>query len=459
MKKLETYFQFEFLFVIIALIMGWRMVYTNPPWQSNDEDRHFYNAYALTKGQVGPKLQDGKIGQELPKNVVDMVRSFQGIPFANEAKVSKKYLTSISKQKVNSHNVIFNPNPSANIQPVGYIPSAIGIWLANATNQSILDVGYWARLFMLFAYSFIVFLAIRTIPEDFKAILFAVSLSPMILYQSASVSYDSMTLALLMLYLALVVKYYCTKGTITTRQIALLIILACLQRLTKDGYFLLYFTALIIPVDKFKDKKTFGLFIVGLLFASFGISYLWKFYLASLDIPKDASNFFQKDFRFNQGESLRYHLNDAIQLITLTIQNIFVQGKLWLRGIVGRFGYSYTLLPAGQVIAWYILFLFTASHKRRDTSTKFKLAIGGLTLINVLMVIVGFFMISPIGAHYIYGLQGRYFAPFVAFILVALIQPNLFKMNQTAYKIGLSVIVLLLLNMSISYMDGFFYNP
>ena len=445
--------------MVIALIMGWRMAYTNPPWQSNDEDRHFYNAYALTLGQIGPKVQDGKIGQDLPKNMVDMVRSFQGIPFANEAKVSKKYLNSISKQKVNSHNVTFNPNPSANIQPVGYIPAAIGIWMANLTNQSILDVGYWARLFMLFAFIFIVFLAIRTIPEDFKAILFVVSLSPMILYQSASVSYDSMTLALLLLYLALVVKYYFSTGTITTKQIAQLIIIACLQRLTKGGYFLLYFTALIIPMNKFKDKKAFILFLAGLLFAAFGISYLWKFYLASLDIPNNASAFFQKDFRFNQGENLKYHLNDPIKLITLTIQNIFVQGKVWLRGIVGRFGYSYTLLPAGQVLLWYMLFLITASHKRSKTSNKFKLIMGGLAILNVMMVIVGFFMISPIGAHYVYGLQGRYFAPFVGFILIALVQPNLFRINRNAYKIGLSVIVLVLLNMSITYMNGFFYNP
>lgn len=457
MKQINKYFRFEYLFVIIALIMGWRMAYTNPPWQSNDEDRHFYNAYYLSQGKIKPTVEDGKIGQVLPENLHQTVRSFQGIPFSKDAKVSKKFLKSISKKKVGSKTT-FNPNPSSKIMPVGYIPSAIGIWFARVTNQSLLEVGYWARLFTLFAYIMIVFLAIKVIPNGYKAIVFIISLAPMTLYQAASVTYDSMTLALLFLYLAYVVNFYYKDSKIVLSNLILLIVLATIQRMTKNGYFLLFFTALVIPRSKFENSRDYWIMIAGLLFAAFVPGYLWELYVKSWEIPRESMKYFQKDFKFDRSTNLKYNLQDPVNFIVLTIQNVFTQGKMWLRGIIGRFGYSYTLLPAGQVVVWYLLILAAASHKRTPNSRRFTLTIGSIALLSMLMIIVGWFMTSPIGAHYIYGLQGRYLTPILPFLVIGLINPNLFKVRSTYWKVGLAVITLLLLNMSISYMSEFFYN-
>lgn len=459
MKMIEKYLRFEYLFVIIALIMGWRMAYTNPPWQSNDEDRHFYNAYYFSEGKIKPSLKNGKVGQILPENLVQTVRSFQGIPFSKEAKVSRTFLESISKKKIIQSKKTFNANPSAVIMPIGYLPSTIGIWFARMTNQNLLEVGYWARLFSLLSFVLIVFWAIKLIPEGFKAILFITSLAPMTLYQAASVTYDSLTLALLILFLAYVVKLYKNENQIKISHVIALILIASIQRLTKDGYFPLYFTALVLPRARFEDQKAYWVMISGLLFASFVPSYLWGVYVNSWDIPRDSIRYFQKDFRFDRAASLKYNLQDPLNFVVLTIQNIFVQGKMWLRGMIGRFGYSYTLLPAGQILTWYILILISASHKRSPNSKRFTLVIGSIAILSTALIIFGWFMSSPIGARYIYGLQGRYLTPILPFLIVGLINPNLFKLRLRYWKIGLSVCTLILLNMSISFMDDYFFNP
>jgi len=459
MKILEKYLQFEYLFVVIALIMGWRMAYTNPPWQSNDEDRHFYNAYYLSEGKVRPTLEDGKIGQELPDNLVQTVRSFQGIPFANDAKISEKFMQSVSKKKLNESKRTFNANPSAVIMPIGYIPSTIGIWLARVTNQRLLDIGYWGRIFSLLSFVLIVFWAIKIIPEGFKAILFVTSLAPMTVYQAASVTYDSPTIGLLILFLAYVVKLYVKEEQIRLSHIIFLIVVATIQRLTKDGYFLLFFAALVLPRSKFENQKNYWLMIAGLIFAAFIPSYLWGLYVKSWGMPRESIRYFQKDFRFDRAASIKYNLQDPLNLVILTVQNIFVQGKMWLRGMIGRFGYSYTLLPAGQIAIWYLLILISATHKRATNSKRFTLVLGTVAVMSLGLIIVGWFMSSPIGARYIYGLQGRYLTPILPFLVIALVNPNLFRIRSEYWKAGLAICTLILLNMSISFMSGYFYNP
>ena len=456
---MKKFYQFEYLFVVIALIMGWKMTYTNPPWQSNDEDRHFFNAYALTEGIIGPQYDGNFIGQELPDDLYNSVRSFQGIPFSQDAKISKSYVESAKKKKVNKRKRSFFKNTTSSKAPVGYIPAALGISLAKLFNKGALDIGYWARLFSLFAYIIILFFAIKEIPKGAKEVLFVVALSPMILYQAASVSYDGLTLALLSLFLALTMKYYQNILKIGWRQVALLVSLVFIQRIVKDGYFLLYFVALVIPMKRFENKTIYFGMVTGLLMAAFLPSYIWSLYINSLEIPYEARNFFQKDFHFNTGLNLKQNLNQPIEFLTLIFQNIFAQGKVWLRGAIGRFGYSYSLLPVPQIIAWYLLIVVAASHKRIATDPRFTLIVGLLASLNVLMVVVGFFVASPVGSHFIYGLQGRYFSPILPFIALAFLKFNLIKVDENYWKAGLSICTLVLLFMSVQFMDGYFYNP
>ena len=59
----------EYFFLVIGLLFGMKLVFSNPPWQSNDEDRHFYNSWYYANGYFKPTAHDGKIGNAMPKKI------------------------------------------------------------------------------------------------------------------------------------------------------------------------------------------------------------------------------------------------------------------------------------------------------------------------------------------------------------------------------------------------------
>jgi hypothetical protein len=75
------------------------MVFVNPPWQSNDEDRHFFNAYNLSEGHVGPQEKDSVSGFMLPTKLYGTILSFQAIKF-NENKLSHEKINDIENQEL-----------------------------------------------------------------------------------------------------------------------------------------------------------------------------------------------------------------------------------------------------------------------------------------------------------------------------------------------------------------------
>jgi uncharacterized membrane protein len=458
MKRFEKYFNFANLFVLIALIMGIRFIYVNPPWQSNDEDRHFYNAYAISEGILGPQYANGKAGQKLPEDLTNTVRSYQGIPFSSGTKLNKKLVEDARNKKFNRSKKSHFDNPSSGIIPFGYLPAVIGISLAKGSNKSVVDIGYWARLFSLFFYVGLVFLSLRLLPASFRPMLFIIALSPMILYQAASVSYDTLTIALLFLFMALVIRYYFTETTLEWKHVLLLIAVAFLQRFVKGGYFLLFFTALVIPMSKFKDRKIYFGMLLGMLVAAFVPGMIWKAYIGSLNIPKEAFNFFQKDFRFDSGANTKYQLQDPLGAFVVVMQNIFTQGKVWLSGAIGRFGYSYSLLPATQILLWYSVFILTAGCVREKVNWKFIGLFSMLGLASVMAIVVGFYLASPIGSKYIYGLQGRYFSPLLPFLFFGMFNLFYYKMPPKFLKIALSLVAIVLLHMSVNFLDSVFFN-
>src|SRR5574339_595052 len=84
----------EYFFVVIALFFGMRMVFVNPPWQTNDEDRHFYNSWYYANGYFEPESRDKKIGNPLPQKIIRQVDRFQGISFKDN-KIDKEMLDSL----------------------------------------------------------------------------------------------------------------------------------------------------------------------------------------------------------------------------------------------------------------------------------------------------------------------------------------------------------------------------
>ena len=457
-KAFKNYpvFQYHFLFLFIGLFFGLKLVYVNPPWQTNDEDRHFYNAYALLKGYISPQIENGKIGYPMPTNLIETVRSFQGFPFSNTNLLSKEKINSRENQPLNAKKLSFCDTPSAGILPFPYIPSAIMIKIGSIFKSSPIWLGWWGRICSLLAYLAIVFIAIKNIPH-FKAILMVIALSPMALYQGASVSYDALSFALLFLLFSLVIKYYYQETPITLKQVLLFFLIAFAQKCSKDGYFIAYFTLFAINIKKFESKKVYFLAGLLLLVASFLPSYLWNSYIGSLHLPAGK---FQVDFKFDSALNIKYHLNDPINTISVLIQNIFNQGKTWIGSSIGRFGYSYTLFPDWIIILQLSVYSLVVFFEKPSKllSLKFRTVLLLFAFINVFsLVAAGLLLISPVGANYIFGMQGRYFTPLLPFLFLGLFYMPFFEDREKLLKWIVPIYCMVILFYTADFLDSKFF--
>ncbi len=457
MNKFKQLLDYHFLFLFIGLVFGLQMVYVNPPWHTNDEDRHFYNAYALSNGQIGPLVQNGKIGLMMPEALANDVRSFQGIPFSDSVRVKKKVLADLKLHSLNKRNAIFVENLSSGTPPFGYIPAAIFIKMATILNLSPIDVGYWGRIGSLLAYLLIVFYAIKISPH-FKALLFLAALSPMALYQGASVTYDTLNLALIFLLFAFTMKFYFQQETITIKHLFLFFGIAFLHRFVKDGYLFLYFAPLLLGVSKFKNIRLYISAMILLLLAGFLPGKIWEAYIQHLNLPQGTS--FQKDFAFGLADNIKFHLTQPVAALQDIIKNIFDQGQLWIIGSIGRFGYSYTKLPTWFIFFVLLALVFAAGTENLNGANlkfKFQISLLALVVINMLTIVVMFYLVSPIGASMIFGLQGRYFTPFLPFLFAAAFYVRLMPNTIPYLKLIIPILAVIILLYTVGFLNETFY--
>ncbi|MBK7762858.1 MAG: DUF2142 domain-containing protein [Bacteroidetes bacterium] len=450
---------YHHIFLLIGLVFGLKMVFVNPPWQANDEDRHFYNAYNLSEGHLGPQAQNDSCGFVLPVNLVATVIQFQSIKFNEKTKLNLSVIENIKENELNKEKTMFWITPSGKLQPFPYIPAALMIKMGSFFKSSPVWLGWWARIGSLLAYLLIVTLAIKKLPH-FKPLLMLIALSPMALYQGTSVSYDTLSFAFLFLFFALIIAYYYQTEKISFKQIMLLFLVALAQRFSKDGYFLMFFSFAFIPINKFENKKLFfGTFAL-MLVASFLPSQLWSMYLNSMKLPPEMP--LQNDYLFSSSKSIEYHLQQPVEAIRLIVLNILSQGKDWIHGSLGRFGYSYTFLPITIVSIYLLVIIFSVltEETEQKLSMRFRLPVLGLALLNCLAIIVSLFLIiTPVGGHYLHGLQGRYFTPLLPFLFVLLFYLPKPIIQASWMRWAVPIFISIVLWYTLQFINETFYYP
>lgn len=447
----------EYFFVVIALFFGMRMVFVNPPWQTNDEDRHFYNSWYYANGYFKPEARDKKIGNPLPQKVIQQVDRFQGIPF-KENKIEKQTLDSLRNILYEKTDTVFYNNPNYSTNPIGYLPNIIGVKFGELYKQNPIVVHWWGRAFGLFAYLVIVFFAIRITPV-YKNVLMLVALAPMSLYQASSITYDTLCNATTFLMMAFFIKWLLQKDKVSNRELWLFCFAFLIQIFSKPGYYFTPFLLLLIPSEKFSFSyskiKLVALFAVIIMLPKF----TWAAYINSLHFQGGKP--LQNDFLFSPSQNLAYHLKDIPGMISDLFGNILWQGKSWITGAIGRFGYSYTPLPGGLVFFYVLVLLGMASidHDNNFKLTRLQRGISFLILLaSLATIIVGLYLtISPVGAREIFGAQGRYFIPIIPLLLFQLFGtvPNNVKKFLPLITILISVFVLY---RSVSFMNEAFYT-
>ncbi len=452
-------FPLEIIFVLLGLVFGILLINYNPPFHSADESQHFIKSYAYSKGEILPNNPQKQWGTNLPKSILDVLKGIT-VQFEKGVRISRQKFNDAKKIPLEPDKSIFYKVTIQNIPPIPYLPFAIGIFVGQFIDDNPIWLVYWGRLFGLFAWLAIMYFVIRLVPIG-KSIFFLYGLTPIVLYQGASITYDMMNNAMSFVLLAVFLKFaFDDEWKLTTRNLILIFCLIIIHRFSKGGYPFLPFLFFLIPMEKIGKPWKAALIGVGILFTFFLPSYTWDKVVSALNYQVLIGG--SRDVVMSSGMQMKHIMSNPMNFLDVLFRNILWQTAEWTRGTMGRFGHSYFNLPDWfYAMHGFVLILVAFFDSNKDISlVKFQkwllFIVGGGT---AALIIVGFYLTgSAVGGSVIFGLQGRYFVPAVPVMLFLLYNNKFYNRNRQRHKwIFLTVYSAFVLTFCVIQFSNFFW--
>jgi uncharacterized membrane protein len=305
--------------------------------------------------------------------------------------------------------------------PASYIGSASGMFVGKLFNCSALMLLYIGRLVNLLIYVLCIYSAIKIIPIK-KYVLLLFGLMPTTLFLGASLSADSLTIAVSFLIIAYFFKLSLVNEQIRRRDILILSTLTVFLILSKQIYAGLALLFFMIPKSRFTNIKerlvclmaVFTPAIVVELLYSMAMKYVGNGY--SISLIRD--NFSIVGFLFNVFNALKSSLLTRI-----------------IPGTIGSIGFHLN----HPIALTYIFLLVVVLTTLFDYSKyRLNLRIKTISLATfVLLSLVIFQMVSNWSSHFgdqnsLFGLQPRYFVPIILlpFMLINMKTFNRIKLSE-----------------------------
>ncbi len=405
----------EYVYLVIALIWGVALVALMPPFQVPDEPAHFARAWGLAQGVFLPPRSFKEV---LPANVWTLQNDFPVGPIRETSHypahvgpgVRSLLGERISQQQIPGVSSI----PSQN--PVAYTPQAVGIEMVRLARGSPLAAFYLARLVNLGVAIVLVFFAIRLAPVG-KVMILIVALFPGVISEMASVSPDALMIAGAMFFTGLALNYS-ERSRLSTRSMVALLMAGLVLLTVKPGYFPVIGLVFMLPQQAFSSRRRYAGWLGGIVVSVVALSALLL--LASPKAPTGISvgpappgtnvvlqieqvvrhplSFAAVLLHSFSGESLEYIRQLVGVLGWLTI-NVSQTAMLLLLALVMVFGSGLAWEPSLGV-------------RRRTTL----LATWVATAVCMLLALYA--ALTPVGGLWVYGVQGRYWAPFLPLLLI-----------------------------------------
>lgn len=444
-------------FVVIAAIFGLTFLLITPPFQTPDEEVHFYRTYQISQGNLVPDNNGTVVGGMLPRSLaktVEVTSQQPPLKFQPDVKYAlHKTRVALSIKEVTGDKVLYDFSATAYYSLVSYLPQTLGILIARVINTPPVVMMYAGRLMSLIAWIILFSLAIRFMPYK-KWALVAVGLLPMALFEATSLSADSMTYGLLALALALILKFNFEKKLLDIKKVVLLTTVLTLLVLSKEIMFIFLFLIFLLPSSilgnqKFSHYKRAALIAIPLLcFVG------WMMTVSSLDVQNTGI------FNPNPTEQIKFIIEKPLAYANVVFQTYFFTHSDGIaRSFIGTFGWLDA--PLSELIATIgyisLAFIFMASYglKIAPLNRKNKLIILFTGLVYWAATTTALYLYyDPVKFKYIIGLQGRYFIP-LALLAIPLLYGSWLRTSKSLY---IKIAILMPLFMLISSVITIFYR-
>jgi uncharacterized membrane protein len=328
-----------------------------------------------------------------------------------------------------------------NLNLLPYLPQAITLRLGRILGLSLSTLLFAMKTVQLLIYAGVTALAIRIIPSG-KLLLLFYALLPTVLFQSVTLTYDTLTIAAAFLLTAVLMREWSRPSELLTRQsLVLMTVASVFLSLVKPVYLPLVLLCLFLPRSKFKRQKNAWAYraYILLLVLLLALNFLYPFFIKPVVIEN--TSWGKGDVRVSDTSvsgQLSYILQQPARYLALLAYHI---QKTFGNYIFNKFSYlSYAYagtLERDNLQFLIILVLFFLSftaysmdqdQKEKDTSLP-GVSLNGrqkVLILSAIALTIGliwtalYLSFNPVGSASINGVQPRYYFPFVIPLLLLL---------------------------------------
>ena len=394
------------------MAFGLAMSLLTPIFQAPDEGAHFCKAYQLSQGIFKPEKRaigvSSQTGGVMPATVVAALRAGSDLNIWDQSEPG-------------SDGRFVDFSNSAAYPPLSYVPQALAIALARRLTEDVPTLVLFGRWLNLLTGVGLTALAITRV-RALRWFMFLLGLTPMTVFQFASLSPDTVTIGCAWVFLALLLEGCISRGNrpLDVRSLLPMVFCGALLGLCKQAYFPLLLGWWLIPVRRFGSWQRalagFAVMMVatGLTFGS------WAGVLRETYSPPR--------FGVDPKAQTRFLLEHP-DLVPEIVLNSVAWGLEHARQFVGVLGMLNVPLP-WALIGWQWVALVAVSladpasqhrlGRRPSWTVHQRLGAFWLWVSNWLLLLLVLYMtwMSP-GDDYVHT-QGRYLLPIAPLLAIAL---------------------------------------
>lgn len=395
---------------VVALLAGLGYAVLTPPDRVPDEFGHFFRAVAMAEGDFFPPVGYISPGHYFPGGFW-MFRHRIG-----KDDTTKQYTLSDIRA---AYAEPLNREQTAGIEfpawysPAPYAAQAAVAFIGIQAGWRPFWIFYLGRIANLVVCLFIILVAMRSIPRR-AAVVGAVLLLPMTLYELASWSADGMTISVAILLTCLIVRNIEAEGVAGTRELLVLAAVAFMLGLCKPAYFLLVLPALAIPTSRFGSVRR--RLVAGLALA--GAMALGT--LLSAASARAGQYNPRRNLPVDPTQQLQCIREVPLRFAGIVVDDMRHNGRFYLEEMVGRLGVMNVKLPMPLIVAECLLLLWVGlSCGVRWTGVGRLAAIAACAATIFGISLAQYLVWSIICGDTIEGIQGRYYLPLLPLALLS----------------------------------------
>jgi uncharacterized membrane protein len=421
----------------LGLVFSLLYAFLQPPFQSPDEQAHFFRAWQVSEGGWDAVRLPERLGGWLPAGVAACAAPFEGLR-RQGTRCTDEMIRDGWAARSDSQTRVFVDFANTGIYAApGYLPQAIGIRGSQILGLPPLAALYAARLANIIAFFLVLYFVLRENPR-WNPIVGYLVLLPSVLVLVASANPDVLYIALAWL---LTLRLLARRSA--SWQDVLIACFMALQKLIAVPFALLF-------GGTSKPARQLGLTLLVLLCAALG-----AFKAQRLFVPYD-----HYDTAFRDGQTLNSGVAPFEQMAYVAAhpwQTATMLSKSFFRAIpsiaahtVGKFGWGKNYLPIWVIgLLWMGLFgvVFTQNHVLSPRKRLFMLSVAVLYM--AAFALSNYALWCPVGSLDFDNWQGRYFFPILPLVALATSNSSLLQWQKIIGWAALLILVIGNLSMTL----------